>query len=74
MTDLIRSYIFDLKGEALRALIITVLGAVIQTAYHTDLSTVTDWKAWALSVAVAGLNAGIAFIFGRIPPSKPVTT
>lgn len=73
MVDLIRNYIFDLKGEALRALIITVLGAVIQTAYHSDLSTVTDWKAWGISVAIAGLNAGVAFIFGRIPPSKPIT-
>ncbi len=72
MTDLIRNYIFDLKGEALRGLIITILGAAIQAAYHTDLSTVTDWKAWAIGVAVAAGNAAIAFIFGRIPPSKPV--
>lgn len=72
MAELIRSYIFDLKGEALRALIITVLGAAIQTAYRSDLGTVTDWKAWAIGLAVAGGNAGVAFIFGRIPPSKPI--
>lgn len=73
MIELIRSYVFDLKGEAFRGLIITVLGAAIFAAHSQDLATVTDWPGWGSGIALAGANAGIAFVFGRIPPSKPVT-
>ncbi len=73
MIELVRSYVFNIKGETFRAAIIAVIGAIAFSAYHTDLSTITDWKGWAMSLAIAGGNAGIAVIMGQVPPSKEVT-
>jgi len=73
MIELVRSYVFNLKGESLRAVIIAVIGAVAFSAYHTDFTTMTDWKGWALGLVVAGGNAAIAAIMGQVPPSKEVT-
>lgn len=62
----IKEYVFIPSGETVRALEITAITEVVNIAYKTDLATVTNWKSWAISLAVGVATAVIAAAKGKI--------
>lgn len=62
-----RSYTFVPSGETVRALEVAVATAAVQVAASLDWTKLENWKTYAISIAAAGIVAGVAYIKGKIP-------
>lgn len=70
--DVIRSYNFVPSGEAVRAIEVAVVTAMVWSASQQDFSQLANWRVWAGAIALAGVQAGIGAIKGMLPsPIKP---
>ena len=46
-------YNFRIGPEALWLIVNTVVGALLTTLLTTDFTSITDWKAWAIGLAIS---------------------
>ncbi len=51
------TYQFKLRQELIWVVVVAALGALAQALATTDPATVTDWRAWALSLGIAVVRA-----------------
>ena len=47
-------YNFRLAPEAVWLIVNTVVGALLTTLMTTDFASITDWRAWAIGLVIAG--------------------
>lgn len=64
----IRDYVWDTFGEAVRGVEVTV--AVVLLTALQDFENVTDIGSWATGVGVAVIVAAAAYVKGRLPATN----
>ncbi len=65
MIQYLRDYTFVPSGELIRAAEIAVLTAALEVV--GQVSSLTDIRTYAIAAGLAGVNALIGFIKGRVP-------
>lgn len=56
------AYNFRLAPEAIWLIVNTVVGALLTTLISTDFNSITDWKAWAIGLAVSGFRTALGAV------------
>lgn len=59
------TYDFKKVDELIWAAVVAAGFVVIEAMANTDLSTITDWKAWAVGIGGGAIRAAFAAVIAR---------